>query len=375
MQETPLFLSVLWIVYLASIVFHGCYVLFFHGRFLFIHRKPLTEKEETYPPLSVLIAARNESENLYELLPKLMEQDYPRFEVVIVNNQSTDDSAWLIKAFQREYPNLKIVQLDKNRNLRPGKKLPLTLGIKAAKYDHFILTDADCMPNSRQWLRSMAEGFLEGKEIILGYGPMVKKPGFLNRLIRFDTSFIALNYMSFALARLPYMGVGRNLGYSRKVFEAVGGFKSHYGLASGDDDLFIQQAARKGNYTLQTSPASFCYSDAHTEWFRWRLQKTRHYTTSGKYQVIKKTLLGIYPVTLWMTAICFILLCLTNNAGILAWSSFGGLLLMKWGVQGRGLWKLNERGLAWFFPWWDFLYSILIPLLYWSAKRKAKTTW
>lgn len=361
--------------YYCALGLHGVYVVVFYARFLRIKSVISDNGVVDFPPLSVLIAARNESENLYELLPKVIEQDYPCFEVVVVNNQSTDESLWLLKAYERQFPNVKIVHLEKSRHLRPGKKLPLTLAIKAAKYDHFVFTDADCMPASRNWLRAMAQGFVQGKEMVMGYGPHRKRPGFLNRLIRFDTAIIAINYGSFALAKVPYMGVGRNLAYSRKVFDSVGGFKSHYHLVSGDDDLLIQQAAKKGNYMVQFAHEAFCYSDAHTEWFRWKLQKTRHYSTSGRYDVIKKSLLGIYPVTLWWVAISFILLCWINRVGYLELGVLGGVTLLKWGVIGNGLRKLKEPGLAWFFPGWDFLYALLIPLLYLSVKRKATSKW
>jgi cellulose synthase/poly-beta-1,6-N-acetylglucosamine synthase-like glycosyltransferase len=368
-------LPYLLIFYYTSLAIHGAYVVFFYLRFLRVKTAFSEDRVSELPALSVLIAARNESENLYELLPKVMEQDYPCFEVVVVNNQSTDESIWLLKAYERQFPNLKIVQLEKSRHLRPGKKLPLTLAIKAAKYDHFVFTDADCIPASRSWLRAMAQGFAQGKEIVMGYGPHRKKPGFLNRLIRFDTAVIAMNYASFALAKVPYMGVGRNLAYSRKVFDSVGGFKSHYHLVSGDDDLLIQEAAKKRNYTVQFAHDAFCYSEAHTEWFRWRLQKTRHYSTSGRYDVIKKALLGIYPVTLWWVAISFILLCWIQEVGYLELGMLSGVVLVKWGIMGKGLRKMKEPGLAWFFPGWDMLYALLIPVLYVSVKRKVTSKW
>ena len=171
-------LPYLLIFYYTSLAIHGAYVVFFYLRFLRVKTAFSEDRASELPALSVLIAARNESENLYELLPKVMEQDYPCFEVVVVNNQSTDESIWLLKAYERQFPNLKIVQLEKSRHLRPGKKLPLTLAIKAAKYDHFVFTDADCIPASRSWLRAMAQGFAQGKEIVMGYGPHRKKPGF-----------------------------------------------------------------------------------------------------------------------------------------------------------------------------------------------------
>ena len=362
------------IIFICAWLLQFAYLLFIHLRFLLFKPKELIPNQE-FPPLSVIVAARNESENLYELIPLILEQEYPNFEIIVVNNQSMDDSKWLLKAYQRQYSNLHVVELEKNHHLRPGKKLPLTLAVRAASFDHFVFTDADCRPTSKKWLQTMAKGFSSSTEIVLGYGPYMVQKGFLNRLVRYDTAWIALNYFSFALSGLPYMGVGRNLAYSRKAFESVGGFKSHYYIVSGDDDLFIQEAAKNRNYTLAIEEESFCPSAPESTWKRWVFQKRRHYSTASHYDVIKKTLLGIYPVSLFFLLLSFISLLLTNT---MVWVSFGlffGLILVKWLVQGRGLVKLKEKRLAWFFPFWDFFYAIFIPMVFLLLNRKPRNKW
>ena len=201
--QDPFAFYTFWIF--AGVVFlQLLYVILFFGRLAF---KKMNPPNNHLPPLSVVIAARNESDNLYENLPKILGQDYPQFEVVVVNHQSIDDSRHLLSALQRDYKNLVVMELEKSRHLLPSKKLPLTLGIKKAHYEHLVLTDADCSPASDQWLRRMAEQFSEKKEIVLGYGPYKTEPGFLNKIIRFDTTMIAVHYFSMALMRAPYMGV------------------------------------------------------------------------------------------------------------------------------------------------------------------------
>jgi cellulose synthase/poly-beta-1,6-N-acetylglucosamine synthase-like glycosyltransferase len=364
----------IFILFIGAWGIQFAYLLFIHLRFILFRSSPIDTKGQ-FPPLSVIVAARNESENLYELIPLILEQDYPNFEIIVVNNQSMDDSKWLLKAYQRQYPNIHVVELEKNQHLRPGKKLPLTLAVRAANFDHFIFTDADCRPTSKHWLKTMAKGFSASKEIVLGYGPYVIEKGFINRLVRFDTAWIAMNYFSFALSGLPYMGVGRNLAYSRKAFESVGGFKSHYYIVSGDDDLFIQQAAKNRNYTIAIEEESFCPSAPETTWKRWVYQKRRHYSTSSHYNVIKKSLLGIYPVSLFFLLISFISLLLTNTMVWVSVGLFFGLILAKWLIQGRGLFKLKEKRLAWFFPIWDFFYAIFIPLVFLLLNRKPRNKW
>ena len=166
------------------------------------------EKQE---PVSVIVCARNESENLQRFLPSLFQQDYPQFEVVVVNDCSYDDSEEILEAFAEQYSNLKIVNLVEHEKYRHGKKFALTLGIKAAKYDLLLMTDADCEPLSDQWISSIQRNFTNETDIVLGYSPYFKKGGFLNSFIRFEAFVTALNYFSFAMVGKPYMGVGRNL--------------------------------------------------------------------------------------------------------------------------------------------------------------------
>ena len=349
------------------------YVTIVFGRLAFY--KEEEKKPQALPPISIIIAARNESDNLYENLPYILTQDYPEFEVIIVNNQSVDDSAWLLKALCLQHKNLRVVEIAKNKHLLPGKKLPITLGVKGANYENMLFTDADCRPASNHWLRIMAGSFSEKKQIVLGYAPYYKTKGIINKIIRYDTAFIGVSYLSMALVKLPYMGVGRNLAYSKKVFDTVRGFKSHYSLPSGDDDLFIQEAAVNENYTIQLSPDSFCFSMPATTWKSWIRQKTRHYTTSSRYNFIKKALLGIYPISLLMTWISFVILLSNANWWLIALIIFSLLLIIKWLIQGKCLRKLNEKRFAIAFPLWDLGHALLMPIMYNFSDHKRYKKW
>lgn len=350
------------------------FTLFVYGRFAFFKQKK-EASEINYPPLSVILAARNESDNLYENLPIILEQDYPEFEVIIINNQSTDDSTYLLEAIAQQYTNLRVIEVMKNQHLKPGKKLSITLGVKGAKFEHLILTDADCRPASRNWLKSIAENFSNEKQIILGYGPYKKEKGFLNRLIRFDTTWIGMSYFSMALAKLPYMGVGRNLAYTKTVFNSVSGFKSHYYLPSGDDDLFIQETAKNNNYTIAIKADSFCYSEGHTSWKSWIRQKTRHFTTTDKYNVIKKWMLGIYPLSLLLMLISFVTLLIVTDYKLVALFVFLPVLLLKWWIQARCFFKLQAQKFIPYLPLWDLFYAFVMPVIYYSTDKKKKTKW
>ena len=367
------FFSVIFLIFLFFVAIQLSYVVFIFLRLAFFKEKKSVAS--TLMPISIIIAARNESDNLYDNLPFILTQDYPEFEVIIVNNQSVDDSAWLLKALCIQHKNLKVVEIAKNKHLLPGKKLPITLGVKAAKYEKMVFTDADCKPASNQWLRIMSETFTENKQIILGYAPYFRTKGIINRIIRYDTAFIGVSYLSFALAKIPYMGVGRNLAYSKKVFESVRGFKSHYSLPSGDDDLFIQEAAVNQNYTIQISPETFCYSKASETWKGWVRQKTRHYSTSSRYKVIKKALLGIYPISLLLVWLTFVILLFNTKWFAISLILFGSMLIVKWLIQGKCLRTLNEKGFALAFPLWDLGHALLMPMLYNFSDHKRYKKW
>lgn len=365
--------SVIFLIFFFFVAIQLSYVVFIFLRLAFFkEKKPVAS---TLLPISIIIAARNESDNLYDNLPFILTQDYPEFEVIIVNNQSVDESAWLLKALCLQHKNLKVVEIGKNKHLLPGKKLPITLGVKAAKYEKMVFTDADCKPASNQWLRIMSETFTEKNQIILGYAPYFRTKGIINRIIRYDTAFIGASYLSFALAKIPYMGVGRNLAYTKKVFESVRGFKSHYSLPSGDDDLFIQEAAVNQNYTIQISPETFCYSKASETWKGWVRQKTRHYSTSSRYKVIKKALLGIYPISLLLVWLTFVILLFNAKWFAISLILFGFMIIVKWLIQGKCLRTLNEKGFALAFPLWDLGHALLMPMLYNFSDHKRYKKW
>jgi cellulose synthase/poly-beta-1,6-N-acetylglucosamine synthase-like glycosyltransferase len=348
------------------------FLVFVFSRLAFYRDK---RKTSVTPNVTIIIAARNEADNLFKNLPFILDQDYPNFEVIVVNHQSMDESKYILDAFENEFPNMRVINVEKSQHMKFGKKLPLTIGIKGAKYEHLLFTDADCHPASNQWLKSMSSHFSQKHEIVLGYGPYKKKKGLLNKFIRFDTAWIALNYFSFAKAKMPYMGIGRNMAYTKTVFNSVSGFKSHYALSSGDDDLFIQEAAKKGNYTINLDPDSFCYSNPPKTWSSWMRQKSRHYTTTERYKVIKKLLLGIYPLTLLLMLLSFVTLLFDSNFIWLTLSVFGFILVVKWFILGKALKKMNETKFIAYLPLLDIAYAILAPAMYYSIDKKDKNKW
>ena len=226
------------ILFLISWIVQMCYHWGLFSRLAF-HKKD--NDSVNYEPVSVIVCARDAYEYLLDLIPNILSQDYPDFELVIVNDCSQDNTEEYLKDLARFNPKINLVNLTQSLNFFQGKKFPLSMGIKSAKHDLLILTDADCLPNSDQWIKEMVATYRKDTEIVVGYGPYFERKGLLNKLIRFDTLYIAMQYMSLALAKKPYMGVGRNLSYRKSTFMKNKGFTSHYNIPSGDDDLFISQ--------------------------------------------------------------------------------------------------------------------------------------
>ncbi len=351
------------------------FTFFFFSRLAFTSLKKRNIRNTENPPISIIIAARNDSDNLFANLPLILEQDYPNFEVIVVNHQSIDESYHIINAYKMQYPNLRMIEVERSKHIGIGKKLPLTLGIKSALHEHLVFTDADCQPNSKLWLQGMADGFSNDKQIVLGYGPYKEEEGFLNKIIRFDTIFIAMNYFSFALAKMPYMGVGRNLAYTKSAFKSVSGFKTHYSISSGDDDLFVQEASLLNSYTIQLNPETHCYSTPKNTWKTWIDQKSRHYSTASKYQVIKKSLLGIYPLSLLLLWISFVTLLLDTEYIVLSGSIFAFVIAVKWIIQGRCFAKLKGKSFLPFLPFVELFYALMLPVLYYTSEKPRISKW
>ena len=264
-------------------------------------------------PVSVIICAKDEADNLRRFLPTVLEQDYPNFEVIVINDGSTDETDHLLRDMVKEYSNLRITFVPVEANNLSTKKLGLTLGIKAAKHDWLLFTDADCVPVSKNWIASMARNFTPSTDFVLGYGSYLYKPNFLNRLITYDTLFIALQYLGMAIARKPYMGVGRNLAYRKEVFFKQNGFASTLHLASGDDDLMVNKAATANNTRVEISPDSITVSEPKTNYKSWFYQKERHLSVSSFYSDASKFRLSIEPLSRGLFYLSFILALVFGN--------------------------------------------------------------
>jgi len=275
----------LWVVLVLFALAFLVQMIYYLGIYMsVVFYKEKKGEPASYPPVSVIICAKDEQNNLEKNLPEVLEQDYPDFEVVVVNHGSSDDTDMLLQRLSQKYPHLRTTEIKRDQKFTHGKKLAVAVGIKKATHEWLLFTDADCYPAGKNWIRSMAGHFEDRTSLVLGYGSYDTRKGLLNNLIRFDTLTIALQYFSFALKGFPYMGVGRNLAYRKSLFFKHKGFAGHYHIESGDDDLFVNKTADKNNTHVQISQESKTVSEPPATFPEWFRQKSRHLTTAGHYR-------------------------------------------------------------------------------------------
>lgn len=355
-----LFEQALMLLYLAVFLVQMIYFWGIFRRLAFYRRREEKSNEEA---VSVVICARNEYANLKKNLPLVLDQDYPLFEVVVVNDNSQDDTLELLEDMEREYSRLKIVNLNQELNFFSGKKFPLSIGIKSAAHDLLLLTDADCRPASDQWIRKMSGNFTSGKEIVLGYGGYERSNSLLNLIIRFETLWVAIQYFSYALGGKAYMGVGRNMAYRKSLFYRHKGFSSHLTIPSGDDDLFINRAATSRNVAIEVDHGSHTVSEPKSSFQAWIWQKRRHFTTAKYYKPKFKWMLGGWSASQGLIWALFIVLMVLKFNLIVSGAVFllrivSFLLITKLSMN-----RLNERKLLLFSPIAEVLLIIFYPLL------------
>jgi len=335
------------------------------------NRRPKTSRDTTashqdLPGVSVVIAAKNESENLTRHLPGILNQDYPKYEVILINDQSTDGSDFIINDFLKEYPQLvSFSTVDKK-----GKKNALSLGIQNAKYPWILCTDADCNPNSEHWIKSMIRTHANA-DLILGYGPYQPCSSFLNAFIEYETWYIAVQYMSAALQNCAYMGVGRNLCFRKSAWEEVGGYQSHKELRSGDDDLLVSALASK-RVQIETDPKSWVFSIPSDSIKKLWQQKRRHLSTAASYSLKHQVLLFFSFASVLLVYSLTVFHCAKGNFFVLI------PLIVRWiymyFVSYGWMKSLGVMRLWPSIPFWDFLlvvYYFIHGVFFW----RQKTDW
>jgi len=341
-------LLILFYLFILVVAIQFLYYIVFFGKFSFAKPQTSTPKRV---PISVIVCAKNEEENVKKFIPLLAKQNYPDFEIVLIDDASRDETLEVFEEFEKQYSNIKLVKVENNETFWGNKKFALTLGIKAATKDYLLFIDADCYPKTNEWIAEMSAHFSQQKSIILGYGAYEKiKGSFLNKIIRFETLLTATQYFSWSKIGKPYMGVGRNMSYKRQEFFKTNGFINHIKIRSGDDDLFINEAANAENTTICFSPDSFTYSKPKTSFKECFKQKRRHVATAQHYKTFDKTQLALFFATQLLFIFLSIFLLAFQFQWIIVLSLIGFRYLFSWLSLGFAAGKLQEKDVMFWFP-------------------------
>jgi cellulose synthase/poly-beta-1,6-N-acetylglucosamine synthase-like glycosyltransferase len=367
-------LLVLFYIFASAAAVQLFYYFFFY---LSVYLKEPYNKKNNFQPVSVIICARNEAENLKNFLPAVLEQDYADYEVIVVNDCSEDNSYAVLAGFLKKYPHLRISTINKDPNFSHNKKFAQFIGIKAAKNEILLFTDADCKPESNKWLEGMTAHFEEKIDFVLGYGGYLIEKGMLNKYIRYDSFTNAIQYLGMAIRGVPYMGVGRNLSYRRSVFFENKGFGSHNHVVSGDDDLLVNTIAKRGNTHVEYSLETHTRSIPASTFNNWINQKKRHLATAPYYKARDKFLLITEPFTrlLFYSALIILLSFLFLWPWVLA--VFGLRLITQITVFSLDRKKLNEPGLLAYLLIFDIFSPLINGIILLSNNRiiSGKNRW
>jgi glycosyltransferase involved in cell wall biosynthesis len=372
---------IVYYLFITAAAIQCIYALYFFIR-IFSLRAAKSSPAYNHQPVSIIICAKNESANLKKNLPAILSQKYSdennrsNFEVIVVNDASTDNTAQVLQEMELQYDNLwdVVIANDAERNL-PGKKFALSKGLAYAKHNWLMLIDADCTPVSDGWLEQMVAPLATGKEIVAGYGGYYATSGLLNAFIRWETLHTFLQYSTYALAGKPYMAVGRNVACTKDVLQKAQQSDVWSALPSGDDDLLVSIAGNAENTCIVSNKAAFTGSDATATWADWVKQKQRHLSTGKYYKGGIQLLLSLYAAAhsaLWLSFFAL----LFSDHWLVAMFVFIGRCLIYWSLWAFTAYRLQEKKLVYLFPLFDIGWMIynfaFFPYITWKNKKLWK---
>jgi len=341
-------LNITFYVFIGVVVVQLFYYLGIYSKFAFTKPQASTPKRV---PISVIVCAKNEAEHVKQFVPLLAEQDYPDYEIVLIDDASSDETLDLFEAFEKQYNNIRVVKVQNNEAFWGNKKFALTLGIKAARKEYLLFTDADCYPASKDWISNMSSQFTMSKTIVLGYGAYEKiKRSFLNKIIRFDAMFAATRYFSWAKAGHPYTGDGQNLAYKKEEFFKVNGYINHMNIRSGEDALFVNEAANTKNTTICYTPESFTYCESKKTYKEWYLQKRKQVFTASFFKASDKIFINMFHIS----QLLFLILAVVLAALQFNWMFLVPVIVFRyvvtWITVGYSAAKLREKDTVYWYP-------------------------
>ncbi|MFA6807223.1 MAG: glycosyltransferase [Bacteroidales bacterium] len=358
---------------ITLVSFQIIYYIVVYGRSCFY--KATKTDIEVYPSVSVVICAKDEAYNLEKRLPIILEQQYPNFEVVVVNDASKDESEYILRVLQEIYPNLNVVNLYENVNKFLGKKYPLSIGIKSAKNEIILLTEADTQPSSYNWITEMVKGFNHKTQMVIGYSNYEIKNNFLNSLIQYEHQTTAMNYLGHAILKHPYMGTGRNLAFTKKMFFSVNGFISQYNIPVGEDQLFVNKYANAKNSKVVITKDSINLSASKERFYEWIIKKKKDYRSLSYFKLKDKITTSLIPIT---TILLYILIVISIISRF-PWEYLVMGLIIKYTIQiliyFKTSRKLGTKQLAFLAPIYEILFLFFNTIIRISSLLTKRDKW
>ncbi|WP_330441967.1 glycosyltransferase [Flavobacterium sp. C4GT6] len=341
-------LNITFYIFIGITAIQLFYYLIVFGKFAFSKPDKVSPKKI---PVSVIVCAKNEAENLKKYVPLIAEQNYPDFEIVLIDDASSDETLDVLEEFEKQYSNIRLVKVENNEAFWANKKFAVTLGIKAATKDYLLFTDSDCYPSSNEWLSQMSAQFTQTKTIVLGYGAYEKvKHSFLNKIIRFDEMLRATQYMSWAKMGSPYTGEGRNMAYKKEEFFNANGFMSHMHVRSGEDAMFVNQVATGKNTTVCYTPESFTYCPPKKSFGQWFAQKKRQVYLHSQFKTGDKIKIRLFFIAQLLFPLFAAGLLIAGFDWMFVVPVIGFRYLIAWLTVGYSAGKLKEKDVIYWFP-------------------------
>lgn len=361
-------------IFVACAAIQCLYYVVVFARLNFV--RPFSGLPEFLPPASVVICAKNEAENLSQYLKVVLIQQYKQYEVIVVNDQSTDNTVDVLVEYYKRNKNFKIVNINPNEaKTYAGKKYALMKGIEAATFDTIVVTDADCRPATTHWLAKVVGAYMNETKVVLAHSPYEKQPGFLNKLIRYENFITAIQYFGFAKIGLPYMGVGRNLSYKKDLFQNFKGFDKAKNILTGDDDLLVNAVATAKNTELCVDKDAFVYTKAQTSFTAWLNQKRRHLRSGFKYKIHHQLLLFLFTLSSFSFYALFVFLLVKMVMLKFVIAIFAGTLLLKFISTFSVYTKLGSADLRFLSPVLDIVYTVYLLVIFFLLLLKPKNSW
>ena len=362
--------AIIWGLFICLTIIQAGYWLLF----ALVRTKSPSPKKSELPGISVIICAHDQEQNIRELVPLLLSQDHPNFEIIVVEDRCNDGTFDYLLAETAKQSKLKMVQVRSKPDYLPGKKYALTLGIKAAVHDLVLLTEPDCRPGSNSWVTSIAQSFDTQTEIVIGVAPFLSSKSFPNIFLRFENTLSSISYCTWAKIGLPFMGLGRNLAYRKQLFLENKGFNKHLASLTGDDKLFVNQHASSFNTNVAEDPRSIMYSHALNDLNDFITQKKAAIASARQFRFKHQLILIPFYLSyaLWLPAITLTLFFIFSwwviSVVCLRW-----LLMILTISRFKKTYQISYP-LAWI-PVQDVLYSTMCLALLPAGLFTSKLVW